>query len=93
MFVGITQSQTVVNDLYWLGIDKNWQPVNNGEGDKIDIDTIDEFITIHDIIIFDRSGVGFLSENDFWRPGGQEPRTVRRPARTFRTTNLSRTNY
>ena len=57
MFVGITQSQTVVNDLYWLGIDKNWQLVNNGEGDKIDIDTIDEFITIHDIIIFDRSGV------------------------------------
>ena len=54
LIVGITEMQAVVDDLDWLGIDKNWQPVNDGECYKIDIDTIDEFIAIHDTIIFDR---------------------------------------
>ena len=54
MFVGMTKIQTVIDDLYWFRIDKNWQPVINGESDKVNKYTIDEFIAIHLAIIVDK---------------------------------------
>ena len=54
VFVVNTKPQAVVDDLYWFGIDENWQPVNNGESDKVNKYTIDEFVAIHYVIIFDK---------------------------------------
>ncbi len=53
MFVRVTKSQAAIDDLYWLGIDKNRQPINNGESDKINKNAVDKFVTVHYVIIFD----------------------------------------
>jgi len=53
MFVCLTKSQAAVDDLYWLGIDKNRQPINNGESDKVYKNAVDKFVTVHLAIIFD----------------------------------------
>ena len=53
IFVRVTKSQAVVDDFYWFGRYKQWQPINNGESDKIYINAVDEFVTVHDIIVFD----------------------------------------
>ena len=78
MFIGITKPQTAVDDLYWFGVDENWQPVNNGESDKVNEDAIDEFVAIHIAIIVDKgwcwvgiSGdlmeVGMRFQEETWR--------------------------
>ena len=54
MFAIVTKSQAVDDDLYWFGIYKNRQPIDNGEGDKIHINAVDEFVVIHYVIIFDK---------------------------------------
>ena len=53
LFVGKTKSQAVVDDLYWFGVYKNRQPINNSESEKINKNVVYEFVTIHCVIIFD----------------------------------------
>ena len=54
MFAIVTKSQAVDDDLYWFGIYENRQPIDNGEGDKVNINTVNEFVVIHYVIIFDK---------------------------------------
>ena len=53
VFIVNTKPQAVIDDVYWFGIYKNRQPVNNCKGDKIHINAVDEFVTVHCAIIFD----------------------------------------
>ena len=54
VFIVNTKPQAVLDDVYWFGIYKNRQPIDNGEGDKVNINTGNEFLVIHYVIIFDK---------------------------------------
>lgn len=60
VFVIITKSQAVVDDLYWFGIDENRQPINNGGDDKVNVNTLNEFVALHKIFIYEK----LLSDQD-----------------------------
>ena len=60
VFVRVTKSEAVVDDFDLFGIYKNRQPVNKCESDKININAVDEFVTVHRAIIFEK----FLSDQD-----------------------------
>lgn len=54
MFVCVTKSQAVVDDLYWFWIDENRQPIKNGGDDKVNVNTLNEFVALHKIFIYEK---------------------------------------
>ena len=42
------------NDFNWFRMNKYWQPVCDGEGDKVDKYPIYKFVSIHDAIILQK---------------------------------------